>query len=851
MSCRFPGAPNPLEFWRNNLDARVSLTELDKHRWDHRLLYHPNARTKNHTHTETAGLVESPDLFAARHFGISPRRARWMDPQQRLALELTREALQDAGHDKRAFGREESAVFLGSSVSEFSNLASLKLRSRQLADGQFGDSAGCDVSSAVDDINAYTMSGCLTSMSASGIAQAFRLGGPALTVDAACASALAATVQGINYLRTLPVREGPSPLVIVGGIYLMLNPENSVCFSKTGALGTRECRPFDAQAGGFILGEGGGVFVIKRLQDALCDEDRIYAVIKSAVWNNDGGSDSPMAPSREGQERLLRQGFEQAGMGPEMVGYVECHGTATPAGDVIELAALSSVWDNHTRPRLGSVKANIGHTLPAAGAAGLMRAALALHYKMLPPQAAWKEWHPHLLPYAEQFRIETEAKAWDGPPGATVSSFGFGGTNCFVVLEAAPEFDPISQETSVLLAFAAPDAQLLAEYLESCENSVAHQPLGSLAYTLSLRGPGTMAAFVKAGTTLQAIARMRQCRTVLGRCQGRLVEEENFLLGPSTEIAGKTEGAWTEAAEWAAGVEAKREPQPLAVLPPSPLTRISLWPFDNYLPGPRACQTEWPEQLDHGPLQEAEISLRTHPFLRDHQLRGRSFLPLASALDFMAWHADLTPPFSLSGIEVKRGLMVTPQARIRLHREAEHLELREVRPTGREVVAFKAQVNGGPGAAPQPWMISGEKAALELEEFYRHYTFHGASLAGILGLSHVGDEFMEAQVGTSLPAQWSLIDPRAAWHLDPLTVDSALQVGIYWAQVKRKRGLLPQSIERLEVWRSFQKERVTIQIRMTQEHSKGFTADFLFVEDSKVCAALRGVSAKFADFAPD
>ena len=305
MSCRYPKSPDIPTFWQNCLERKVCLTELTDQRWNHKALYSPNKRARNHTHSQTAGLLSNVDEFAARYFQVSPRRARIMDPQQRLSLELTREALQDAGAERRPFLRERSGVFFGAVISEFIAYSNMKVRSWQLLDGQFGPPSTEDVTAELPDLNAYSLSGCLVNGIASSVSQFFQLGGPAFTSDAACASSLVATTQACQYLRSLPKRKDLSPIAVAGGVYLMLHPDNVVGFAKGSALAERECRPFDSKADGFILGEGAGVYILKRLEDAQADGDRIYSVIKGAVWSNDAGATSPMTPSKDGQASPL------------------------------------------------------------------------------------------------------------------------------------------------------------------------------------------------------------------------------------------------------------------------------------------------------------------------------------------------------------------------------------------------------------------------------------------------------------------------------------------------------------------------------------------------------------------
>jgi len=272
-------------------------------------------------------------------------------------------------------------------------------------------------------------------MAAAAVSSAFDLGGASLVVDAACASALLALHEAVVHLRA-----GHCDLAIAGGVYLNLVPDNLVAFSRIGAVSPRgACRPFDRRADGFVLGEGAGVVVLKRLADAVAAGDGVYAVIRGIGCSNDGRAEGPMTPRLGGQVASLRRAYRDADVDPATVGFVECHGTATPAGDATELAALREVFGQDASAQVSSVKANIGHTMSAAGIAGLIKAVLVLRHGTVPPQVGCDDPDPAL----GTFRISRAAQPWtvssDALRRAGVSSFGFGGTNVHVVLEEAAD----------------------------------------------------------------------------------------------------------------------------------------------------------------------------------------------------------------------------------------------------------------------------------------------------------------------------------------------------------------------------------------------------------------------------
>ncbi|OLD07947.1 MAG: hypothetical protein AUI90_08200, partial [Deltaproteobacteria bacterium 13_1_40CM_3_69_14] len=455
LGCRFPGARDPLAYWELIRSGTVAFRRIPPSRWDHSTIYDPTTRVPDKAYVDKGAYLEDEELreFASLHYGIAPRRVQVTDPQHRLLLDSVRAALQDAGYERRPFERTRTGVFVGASVSEHKEVLLSRVRVMQLFDGAFGRAlAGAEAEKLRDALvehvvpmRAFSMPGNLLNMAAAVVAQTWDLRGPALSIDAACSSALVAAQQAIVNLRG-----GQIDLAIAGGVYLNLLPDNLVCFSRIGAISrTGECRPFDAAADGFLMGEGAGAVILKRLDDALRDGDRVYAIVRGASANNDGRSEGPMTPRQGGQLEALRMAYRDAGVAPTSIGFVEAHGTATTVGDVVEVGALRTLFDEAgwstrkgARTALGSVKANIGHTMSASGIAGLIKTALALHHRKLPPQPGVAEENPKLELAAGPFFLPKTELAWesDGQPRrAGVSSFGFGGTNAHLVLEEARE----------------------------------------------------------------------------------------------------------------------------------------------------------------------------------------------------------------------------------------------------------------------------------------------------------------------------------------------------------------------------------------------------------------------------
>lgn len=446
MACRFPGSRDALAYWDTIRTGRVCFTAITEDRWPHRLFRSPaEGRDSASSYAGKMGVIEGIYDFAPEAFGLPPRRVAVMDPQQRLVLDLTRAALEDAGYAVRRLPNERTGVFVGSSVVEHRQLATMRLQARQLFNGAFGNVAPPDAEyqeravEGLPRIDEYTMVGNLGSMLASGVAQAFDLRGPAFTADAACASSLVALHQAV-----LNLRAGCCDVAIVGGAYLSLVPDNLVVFSRIGALSRSDrCRPFDADADGFVLGEGGGVLVLKSLEAAQRDGDRIQAIIRGVGVASDGRGQGPMTPRVEGQRGALEAAWSDAEISPSTLGYVEAHGTATAVGDATEITALNEELEkskSDARCALGSVKANIGHTMSAAGMAGLIKAILVLTHKTFPPQPSITTLRAELDSPASRLFVPRVEQAWTttgAPRRAGVSSFGFGGTNAHAVLEEA------------------------------------------------------------------------------------------------------------------------------------------------------------------------------------------------------------------------------------------------------------------------------------------------------------------------------------------------------------------------------------------------------------------------------
>ena len=419
FGCRFAGVDDPHGFWELLHDGVDAISVVPPERWDWEAYFHPEPGVRGKMNTKWGGFLRNVDLFAADFFEISRREAVQMDPQQRLLLEVSWEALENSGIPASRIAGSRTGVYIG--VSGFDYWL------KQLREH-----------SAID---AYAGTGLAHSIAANRISYCFDLRGPSVVVDTACSSSLVAIHQACESLR-----RGETDLVLSGGVNLLLSPEMSIALSHARLMASDgRCKTFDSRADGYVRGEGCAVVVLKRFSDAQRDGDSILALIHGSAVNQDGKSNGLTAPNGPAQEEVIREALRQAGVLPGEISYVECHGTGTVLGDPQELDALQRVLtegrDRSAKCWIGSVKTNIGHLEPAAGIAGLLKVVLALKNRRIPPHLHLKKLNPHIRLNSDAFEIPTKVVDWrcQGRRLAGVSSFGFGGTNCHVVLGEAPE----------------------------------------------------------------------------------------------------------------------------------------------------------------------------------------------------------------------------------------------------------------------------------------------------------------------------------------------------------------------------------------------------------------------------
>jgi acyl transferase domain-containing protein len=422
MACRFPGADSPEEYWRLLYEGRDATREVPTDRWDHEALYDPDPEAPGKIAARRGGYLDDVAGFDAGLFGVSPREALSMDPQQRLMLETTWQALERSGLPPEGLAGADVSVFLGLCNSDYF----LRMAGRGL-----------------ETLDNYLASGNAPSVAAGRVAYSLGFSGPAITVDTACSSSLVALHMACRSLRA-----NESRVALAAGVNVICAPEVAISLSRGGMLAPDgRCKSFDASADGFARGEGCGVLVLKRLSDASADRDQILAVIRGVAVNQDGRSGGLTVPSGPAQQAVIAAALADAGLRPADIDYVEAHGTGTSLGDPIEVRALAAAYGSgRSSPLLvGSAKSNIGHLESAAGVAGVMKVILSLRAGKLPKSLHFLTPNPH-IPWDEiPVEVVAEGRAWPergAPRRAGVSSFGFSGTNAHVIVEEAPAEQP-------------------------------------------------------------------------------------------------------------------------------------------------------------------------------------------------------------------------------------------------------------------------------------------------------------------------------------------------------------------------------------------------------------------------
>ncbi len=469
MGCRFPGGANdPRAFWELLKQGYDGISEIPPDRWDVDAYYDPDPEAPGKMYMRLGGFLNIDlEAFDANFFGISPREAEYMDPQQRWLLEVVWEALEQACINPTSLKGSSTGVFIGASSHDYSDLiGSLE---------------------SLESINAYIGTGNASSVLAGRLSYFLGLQGPCFAVDTACSSSLVALNSACKCLQNNECK-----LALAGGVNLILSPSGTIYTCKAHMLAKDGyCKTFDAEANGYVRSEGCGIVVLKRLSDAIQDQDPIFGVIRATTVNQDGASSGLTIPNGEAQTALLHQALEHAKLEPIDIDYIEAHGTGTSLGDPIEVGALSTIFSGRKDLPLwiGAVKTNIGHLEAAAGIAGLIKTVLALDYEAIPPHLHFKHLNPHISLDSIPAQIPLTLTPWQRssrPRIAGVSSFGFSGTNAHAIIEEPPLIE--YQKNAVdrpwhLLTISAKTQLALDQLVELYIKQLPEEDLADIAFT--------------------------------------------------------------------------------------------------------------------------------------------------------------------------------------------------------------------------------------------------------------------------------------------------------------------------------------------------------------------------------
>ena len=478
MAGRFPGARSVEEFWKNLCDGREGITFFGPDDLDPSI---PQSERRDPAYVAARGVVDDIDLFDAGFFGINPREAQVMDPQQRIFLETCWEVLERGGYPPESFA---------GSIAVFAGMNNATYYQRHVAPRP----------DLVEKIGAFqAMVANEKDFVATRVAHKLDLTGPAISVQTACSTSLVAVCQAFDSLRS-----GACDLAIAGGVSITCPPNTGHLYQEGGMLSADgHTRTFDAGAQGTVFSDGVAVVLLKRLRDAVADRDTIYGVIRGAAVNNDGARKASFtAPSVAGQATVIATALAVAGVDPRTIGYVEAHGTATPLGDPIELEGLTRAFRVKTPDAgfcaIGSVKSNVGHLVIAAGSAGLIKTVLALKERRIPPSLHYQAPNPKIDFAATPFYVNTRLVEWpsgETPRRAGVSSLGVGGTNAHVVVEEAPPVEPPPEAARPrqLLVLSARSSSAVDRATANLADHLALHPdlaLADVAFTLQVGRKG-------------------------------------------------------------------------------------------------------------------------------------------------------------------------------------------------------------------------------------------------------------------------------------------------------------------------------------------------------------------------
>ena len=780
ISCCFPQSPDADSFWQTLIQGRDCITRIPADRWDWQAIDGEPKQMPGKTNIHWGGFIDSVFQFDPLFFGISPREARLMDPQQRLLMTHVWKALEDSGHNPRAFAGRKVGLFVATSSSGYRDI--------------IGDDTGAE---------GYVATGAVPSVGPNRVSYFLDWHGPSEPVETACSSTLVALHRAMAAIAS-----GDCEMAVIGGVNTMVTPEAHINFAKAGMLAPDgRCKTFSADADGYGRGEGIGVMVLRRLSAAQADGDPILAVVKASAVNHGGRANSLTAPNTAAQADLLRDAQARAGIDAATIGYVEAHGTGTALGDPVEINALKTVFANHPGDCvLGSVKTNIGHLELAAGAAGLIKVVLQMQHATIAPSLHCQRQNPYIDLTGTALRIARTAQPWarltapDGQPlprRAGVSSFGFGGVNAHVILEEYQGPRPLANPATgpVLIVLSARDDKRLVDQAAALSGflstgALSEDDLADLATTLQIGREAMRQRLAFVATSMAQVIQTLD-RFIAGRHDGLSLGRQ-AAGGKKDIIRAVNQPLDTLARAWADGTD-------IAWVPHGPVRRLRL-PSHVFAPETYHIKLSPPNAAAPGPFTRTLTADAF--FLRDHQVMGAGILPGAMGLELaraaassgsafvplaltrIVWqqplrldHGSVTVSVPIAGQSLR--LLSPDSPTPHMIGQAEPLE----GPAGRlDVAALQAR-------CPQP---------LDQAVLYATYgdlgLNYGPTMRPIQQLWRGHDEVL---------AQLSL--PTAAigdFVLHPSMVDGAFQaaLGLFLDQGGEKVTALPFGLDRLEVF---------------------------------------------------
>lgn len=470
ISLRYAGADNADEYWNTILNAHDNVQEIE--RWDSDSYFDSNPDNKSRSYSKWSGMLNNIFSFDSKFFGILPREAELMDPEHRVFLEEAYHAFEDAGYTRQMLAGKRCGVYIGN----------------------VGSCYETNIREADRNNDAYAFLGNIPSVLPARISYFLDLKGPAIAIDTACSSSLVAI-----HLAYQAIRNGEVEMALAGGISLLSNPDFFILTSRGNMLSaTGKCWAFDERADGFVPSEGIGLVVLKKLSAAKRDKDYIYGVIKGSGMNQDGKSNGITSPNADAQSDLEKEVYRNFGIDVTRIGYVEAHGTGTKLGDPIEIEALTNTFSSFTNQRnycaLGSVKANIGHSMAAAGVASVIKSLLVMKKKTIPPVCNFSSLNKYIDLDNSAFYIPKNSRRWDAESGSrlsVVSSFGISGTNVHMVLgEYDEQYRSAKVQSENLFVFSNANEKHLKTYLAQFADWLEEHSevdMGALSYTLAMR----------------------------------------------------------------------------------------------------------------------------------------------------------------------------------------------------------------------------------------------------------------------------------------------------------------------------------------------------------------------------